>query len=87
MNILKESCIPGAFSNLPSLREIHINTNILTEIPTGFAFQCNELILVDFSSGLINEIGNCYCCLHNFKSLILSLDSFQIALGISLRLK
>ena len=54
-----ENCISGAFSNLPSLTYIDLRYNSLTEIPTGFAFQCNELNEINFSFGLINNIGNC----------------------------
>ena len=49
--------ISGVFENYQGLTIIQMENSQLTSIPTGFAFNCQNLLYIYFNDGLITDIG------------------------------
>ena len=64
--------ILGSFSNLPNLYELHMKYTTLTDLPTGFAFQCNALQKIYVYHGLLETSGDCKNWFRNLEILSMS---------------
>ena len=59
MSLNKIFLIVGSFSNLPNLYKIDMDYTTLTDLPTGFAFQCNALRSIYVRHSLLETSGDC----------------------------